>query len=163
MVAVKGLPVHRHSAGHILFPLESLSPSWLFWKSNSAKLQCCIWRDSTKPSLRFSWFCVFFVSKGNPFLLLFYSAVSGVVPCAGRTKSPVCHYSAGYILFHWAHPGYFENRIPLKLALVSECSLENYSVAYEETQWNRVFDFRDCFCVLEFKGKPFRLLFEIFW
>ena len=31
------------------------------------KLQCCIWRDSVKPSLLFSWFCVFFVSKGNPF------------------------------------------------------------------------------------------------
>ena len=37
------------------------------------KLQFCIWRDSIKPSLRFSWFCVFFVSKGNPFWLLFYS------------------------------------------------------------------------------------------
>ena len=35
------------------------------------KLQCCIWRDSIKPSLRFPWFCVFFVSKGNPFWLLF--------------------------------------------------------------------------------------------
>ena len=29
-----------------------------------------IWRDSIKPSLRFSWFCVFFVSKGNPYWLL---------------------------------------------------------------------------------------------
>ena len=36
------------------------------------KLQCCIWRDLTKPSLRFSWLCAFFVSKGNPFWLLFY-------------------------------------------------------------------------------------------
>ena len=35
------------------------------------KLHCCIWRDSIKPSLRFSWFCVFLVSKGNPFRLLF--------------------------------------------------------------------------------------------
>ena len=33
------------------------------------KLQCCIWRDSFKPSLRFSCFLVFFVSKGNPFWL----------------------------------------------------------------------------------------------
>ena len=32
------------------------------------KLQC--W-DSIKPSLRFSWFCVFFVSKGNPFYFFF--------------------------------------------------------------------------------------------
>ena len=34
------------------------------------KPQCCIWRDSIKPSLRFSWFCVFFDCKGNTFLLL---------------------------------------------------------------------------------------------
>ena len=43
---------------------------------------------------------------------------------------------------HWAH-GYFENRIPLKPALGSVCSLANYSVAYGETQSNRVSDFRD--------------------
>ena len=36
------------------------------------KQQCCIWRDSIKPSLRISYFCVFFVSKGNPFWLLLY-------------------------------------------------------------------------------------------
>ena len=36
------------------------------------KLQCCIWRDSVKPSLRFSWFCVFFVFKGTPFWLLLH-------------------------------------------------------------------------------------------
>ena len=35
-VAVKSLPVHHHSAGYILFPLGSLSSSWLFWKSNTA-------------------------------------------------------------------------------------------------------------------------------
>ena len=45
---------------------------------------------------------------------------------------------------HLAHPGYFENRIPLKL--VGVCSLANYSVAYEET--NRVSDFRDFVCSL---------------
>ena len=42
------------------------------------KLQCCIWRDSTKPSLRFSWFWMFFVSKGNPFLLLFSCVLASV-------------------------------------------------------------------------------------
>ena len=42
-----------------------------------------------------------------------------------------------------AHPGYFDNRIPLKPALGGVCSLANYSVAYEETQSNRVSDFRD--------------------
>ena len=36
----------------------------------------------------FEIFCVFFVSKGNPFLILFYSTVAGVVPCGCRKKSP---------------------------------------------------------------------------
>ena len=54
----------------------------------SRKLQCGIWRESMKPSLRFSSFCVFFVCKGKPFWLLFYSTVAGVVPCGGRKKSP---------------------------------------------------------------------------
>ena len=31
---------------------------------------------------------VFFVSKGNPFLLLFYSTIADIVPCDGRKKSP---------------------------------------------------------------------------
>ena len=44
--------------------------------------------------------------------------------------------------------GYFENRIPLKPALGGVCSLANYSVAYEETQSNRVSDFRDFVCSL---------------
>ena len=68
--------------------------------------------------------------------------------------------------FHWdylAHPGYFEGRIPLKPPLVGVgvvcvcvggggvgggcvCSLANYSVANEETQSNRVSDFRDFLC-----------------
>ena len=33
-------------------------------------------------------FRVFFVSKDNPFLLLFYSTVAVVMPCGGREKSP---------------------------------------------------------------------------
>ena len=33
-------------------------------------------------------FCMFFVSQGNHFLLLFYSAVAGVVLCGGCKKSP---------------------------------------------------------------------------
>ena len=41
------------------------------------------------------------------------------------------------------HPGYFENRIPLKPVLGGVCSLANYSVAYEETQSNRISEFRD--------------------
>ena len=42
-----------------------------------------------------------------------------------------------YLLWdHWAHPGYFENQIPLSPALGSGGvrSLANYSVSYEETQ-----------------------------
>ena len=72
---------------------------------------------------------------------------------------PLHHHSAGYILFpfwnHWAHSGYFENQIPLKLALGGICSLANYSVAYEETQ-------TECpifviLCVLCFKGNSFNI------
>ena len=40
-----------------------------------------------------------------------------------------------------SHPGYFENRIPLKPALGRACSLANYIVAYEGT-------FRDLVCSL---------------
>ena len=84
---------------------------------------------------------MFFVSKGSPFLLLFYSTVSGVVLLEAVKSLPVHHHSAGYILFplgSLSHPGYFENRIPLKPALGAgwgwgcACSLANYSVAYEE-------------------------------
>ena len=60
---------------------------------------------------------------------------------------------------HWALTGYFENRIPVKPALGGVCSLANYSVAYEETQSNRVSDF-SWFCVFFVsKGNPFLLLF----
>ena len=45
-------------------------------------------------------------------------------------------------------PWYFENRIPLKLVLGGVCRLANYIVAYEETQLNRVSDFRDFVCSL---------------
>ena len=41
--------------------------------------------------------------------------------------------------------GYFENEIPFKSAL-GEYALANYSVAAEETQSNRVSDFRDFVC-----------------
>ena len=56
---------------------------------------------------------------------------------------PVHHHSAGYILFLFGSlnpSGLFESRITLKPALAC---LPNYSVAYEETQSNQVFDFRD--------------------
>ena len=112
------------------------------------KLQCCIWRDSVKLSLRFSWFWVFFVSKSNPFLILFYSTVDCVVPRGGRKKPPVHRHSAGYIFFS------FWIIEPILVILKIEyrfggrgggcvCSLANYSVAYKETQSNRVSNFRD--------------------
>ena len=120
---------------------------------------------------------------------------------------PVHHHSAGYIYFHWyhwTHPDYFENRIPLMQALGgagkrgevgagrrgermqslkieyrlgrrwrggggvgagrrgwgSVCSLENYSVAYEETQSNRVSDLRDFVCSLFSKAIIFDIYFN---
>ena len=79
---------------------------------------------------------------------------------------PVHHHSAGYILFplgSLAYPGYFENRMPLKPALVGwggrVCSLSNYSVAYEETQSNQVSDFRDFVCSLI----PKAILFDFYF
>ena len=47
-----------------------------FTRKRPRKLQCCIWKDSIKPSLRLSWFSVSFVSKGNiffTFILLYCS------------------------------------------------------------------------------------------
>ena len=60
---------------------------------------------------------------------------------------------------HWAHPGCFENRIPLKPALGGICSLANYSVTYEESQSNRVSDFRDfVYCLF-----PKAILFDFYF
>ena len=67
----------------------------------------------------------------------------------------VHHHNAGYILFSLGSlspSSYLENQIPLKPALGGVCSLANYSVAYEETQSNRVSDFRDFVCSLFLKA-----------
>ena len=50
-------------------------------------------------------------------------------------------------------------RIPLKPALGDVCSLANYSVAYEDTQSNRVSDFRDFVCSLF----PKAILFDFYF
>ena len=47
-----------------------------------------------------------------------------------------------------------EQRMSLHPALGGVCSLANYSVAHEETQSNRVSDFRDFDCSLFAKGNP---------
>ena len=110
-----------------------------------------------------SEFCDFVCSLfPNSILFDFYFTLLSLALCrAAAVKSlPVHHYSAGYILFPLGSvsPSWFtfENRIPLKLALGCVCSFANYSVAYEETQSNRVSDFRNFVCS---KGNPFRLLF----
>ena len=64
---------------------------------------------------------------------------------------------------HWAHPGYFENRIPLKPALWDVCRLANYSVAFQEIQSNRVLDFRDFVCSLFPKAILFGFYFASFF
>ena len=61
---------------------------------------------------------------------------------------------------HLARPGYFENRILLKPVLGAVCSLSNYRVAYEETQSNRVSDFRDFVYCLFPKATFFDILFS---
>ena len=101
------------------------------------------------------------------FFFYFYSTVAGVVPCDGREKSPrtssSCRFVFDFLWDHQAHTGYFENQKLLKPALVCVrvcvgggcvCSLANYSVAYEETQSNRVSNVRG-FCVFVSKGNPF--------
>ena len=77
-------------------------------------------------------------------------------------RLPVHHHLADYILFplgSFSPTWLFENRIPLKPALGDVCSLANYSVAYEETQSNRVSDFRDFVCSLF----PKAILFDFYF
>ena len=96
------------------------------------------------------------------FLSLFYSTVAGDVPCGSRKKSPrtiIIEQVIFYFLWdHWAHPGYFENRTPLKPVLGGVCSLADCNVAYEETQSNRVSIFV-ILCVLCFQRQSFFTLF----
>ena len=126
------------------------------------KLQCCIWRDSIKPNLRFSWFCVFFISKGNPFWLLFYSTVAGVVPCGSSKKSlHILSWCRLYLIsFGIIEPILVILKIEYSFSRV--CSLINYSVAYEETQSKWVSDFCDFVCSLFPKANPFWLSFHKF-
>ena len=94
---------------------------------------------------------------------IFYSTVAGVVPCGGRKVSPYIIIVQVLFYFLWAHyayPGYVENRIPLKPALGGVCRLANYSVAYEETQSNRVSDFRD---FVLFVSKAILFAFSYIW
>ena len=113
-----------------------------------------------------AWFMIFVILcvlcfQRASFWLLFYSTIAGVVPCGGRKKSSrTSSYVILYFLWdHWAHHGYFENRISLKPALGGVRSLANCSVAYEEAQSNRVSDFL-WFCVFFVsKGNLFWLLF----
>ena len=57
-----------------------------------------------------------------PLWLLFYSTVADVVPCGSRKVSPYIIIVQVIYYFLWLHPGYFENRIPLKPALGGVCS-----------------------------------------
>ena len=114
--------------------------SYTWYKALRASVIRCVYK-SIKTTKRFP--------KTILFLLLFYSTVAGVVPCGGRTKSPVHHQVQVIFYFlwnYWAQPGYFENWILLKPAIAGVCSLTNNSVAYEETQSNRVSDFRNFVC-----------------
>ena len=108
----------------------------------------------------------------------FYFTLLYLVLCrvAAVKSLPVRHHRAGYILFPLGSliPSVFfffffflllllffvvffsfENRIPLKRALGDACSLANYSVDYEETQLNRVSDFRNFYVFFFSKGNLF--------
>ena len=93
---------------------------WVAGEGNICSLAnySCIWRDSIKPRLRFSRFCVFlFVSKLQSFLTFFliYSSWCCAV-CGGRTNvSPyiiIVQVIFNFLWDHWAYHGYFENWIP---------------------------------------------------
>ena len=60
----------------------------------------------------------FFVSKGNPFRFLFSSAIRSW--CGGRKVSSyiiIVKVIFYFLWDYWAHPGFFENQIPLKSVL----------------------------------------------
>ena len=115
---------------------------------------CCCFvlvRYSLKLFIEFPFFRDFVCSLFPKAILFdFYFTLLYLVLCrvAAVKSFPVHHHSAGYILFLLGSLSYFENRIPLKPALGSVCSLANYSDAYEETQSNRVSVFRDFVCSL---------------
>ena len=93
---------------------------------------------------------MFFVSKGNPFLLLFYSTLAGVVQRWGRKKSPrtpsSCrlYFISFGIIEHILVILKIEYRLNRRCRGMGRgvCSSADYSVAYEETKLNRVSDFR---------------------
>ena len=85
------------------------------------------------------------------------------MPCGGHEKSPSISSVIFYFFWdHRAYPAYFEkkktNRIPFKPELGGVYSLANSSVVYEETQSNRVSDFRDFVCSLF----PKAILFDFY-
>ena len=140
MAAVKSLPVHHQSAGSILFPLGSLSPSFFFFffflfttNTNYAgarrrvqprKLQCAY--EMTQSNRVSDFVCS-----------LFPKAI--LLPRGGHKKSPralsKCRlYSISFgiiepdVFFFFFYFYFFFNRLPIKPALEGVRSLENYSV-----------------------------------
>ena len=126
-------------------------------------------------SVFFYFFCFFTfipIPLSSLSLSLISSTISSIslLPFSGRwhkmthkgwrvLKSP--HNQSIFFFYflwdHWAHLGYFENRI----LLGGVCNLANYSVAYEETQSNRVSDFRDFVCSLFPKAILFDFSFTL--
>ena len=95
------------------------------------------------------------------FILLYCSWCCGLL----RPQKVCTYIIIVQVIFYFlwdycVHPGYFKNRIPLKPALGGVCNLANYSVAYEETQSNRVSDFRDFVCSSLF---PKAILFDCYY
>ena len=86
VAAVKSLHVQHHIAGYILFTLGSLSLSGLYFENRiplkpalrvyaASQNTVLLMKRLNQTDLRFSWFCVFFVSKGNPYWLLLVSTL----------------------------------------------------------------------------------------
>ena len=105
-------------------------------------------------------FWVFFFQRQS-FLTFILLTVTGVVLCGGRKISP--HTSSlcrlYFISFGIIEPILVILIIRYPLALEGICNLANYSVAYEETQSNRVSDFHDFVCSLF----PKTILFDFYY
>ena len=80
---------------------------------------------------------MFFVSKGNLFLRLFYYTAAGVSAVPAVERLPVYHNSADYIsnpLGSLGHCGIFENGVLLMYTLEGLSSVANFFTAHEESR-----------------------------
>ena len=95
-------------------------------------------------------FHLFYFNTAFALFILYWS----VIPEIFHDKpNALLQVIVAFLWDHWVRPSCCWGRMPLWPVLGGGggggvCSLANYSVAYEETQSNRVFDFRGFVCSL---------------